>query len=91
MAVNWSHNMAKLDPKTRKASKNPRPKGSEWASQRAYLIEAERDAALPWARARPQVFPVPARERRRVERQLARDGWTVTRTRRMPRGWVPPE
>lgn len=90
MAINFSLSQMKLPADVRKASKNGRPKGTGWASGRTYLVEARREAPgmLPWATPRPQVIPVRARDRRAVEAQLRRDGWT-TRVRRMPRGWVP--
>ena len=88
MAINFSHNMAKLPPEVRKASRNTRTlKGDRWASGRYYEVEAQREAPLPWARPRTQVFRVKASEHPGVIKRLERDGW-ATRSRKLRRGTV---
>ena len=87
MAINFSHNMARLDPDTRKRSKNPRAGRERRASNEAFELHAERrGGVLPWAAPARQRIPVSGKERRKVTRQLERDGWTV-HTRKARRGW----
>lgn len=86
VAVNWSNNMSRLDPETRKASKNKRAGTERRASGELYELHAERRSPMPWAAPGRQRIPVSGKDRRKVTRQLERDGWTV-HCRKARRGW----
>jgi hypothetical protein len=86
MAISFSLSQMKMDPDTRKASKNSRVgKGDRWASGRYYVVEAKRESLMPFASPRTQVFKVRASDHPKVIRRLERDGWT-TRSRKIKRG-----
>lgn len=89
MAINFSHNMARLSPEDRKRSRNPRVGTERRASAEAFEIHAERrGGVLPWAAPARQRIPVTGKDRRKVIRQLERDGWVVHERRARRHGWL---
>lgn len=86
MAVGFSLSQQRLDPETRRKSKNPRASTERRASMELYELHAERRAVLPWAAPARQRIPVSGKDRKRVTKRLEGDGWTV-HTRKAKRGW----